>query len=230
MNGRRCRAQAALVLRADGCGLFGLAGTRRFWNGIRSVSLITTARTADGTDPRPHAVIVAPRTIAPGSITIAPDPMRYVRPFPASAWRPTVSMRVNQPGKRRALAHTRRPPAGAAARSPLIYICRSVHGALTDRQAEILRLGASSPKCRAIADPRGKIAERMGFRSVNAPNSTCARWRKGAIENPSGARAAPRVRDARRKPGRPMLELPVIGRVAAGAPMLAEEHVQGRTR
>src|SRR5439155_1557142 len=44
-----------------------------------------------------------------------------------------------------------------------------------------------------------------------------------------GASRGIRVRDSRQanRPGR-LLELPVVGRVAAGSPILAEEHLQGR--
>jgi repressor LexA len=70
----------------------------------------------------------------------------------------------------------------------------------------------------------------MGFRSVNAAEQHLrALEKKGAIEISAGASRGIRVRDGRPagRAGR-LLELPVIGRVAAGSPMLAEEHVQGR--
>jgi repressor LexA len=53
--------------------------------------------------------------------------------------------------------------------------------------------------------------------------------RKGAIDIAEGASRGIRVRDARPSGrGGRLLELPVVGRVAAGSPMLAEEHVTGR--
>jgi repressor LexA len=70
----------------------------------------------------------------------------------------------------------------------------------------------------------------MGFRSVNAAEQHLrALEKKGAIDISSGASRGIRVRDARSggKLGR-LLELPVIGRVAAGAPILAEENIQAR--
>jgi repressor LexA len=76
---------------------------------------------------------------------------------------------------------------------------------------------------------RAEIAERMGFKSVNAAEQHLrALEKKGAIEIAEGASRGIRLRDTRSSPraGR-LLELPVIGRVAAGSPMLAEEHVQG---
>jgi repressor LexA len=77
---------------------------------------------------------------------------------------------------------------------------------------------------------RAEIAEKMGFRSVNAAEQHLrALEKKGAIDISSGASRGIRVRDARSggKLGR-LLELPVIGRVAAGAPILAEENIQAR--
>jgi putative SOS response-associated peptidase YedK len=79
--------------------LFGLAGITAIWNGIRSVSLITTAPNelmAPIHDRMP--VIVAPEDYAAWLDVDEDDPMRFVRPYPAArmAARP-VSMRVNQP-------------------------------------------------------------------------------------------------------------------------------------
>jgi repressor LexA len=102
--------------------------------------------------------------------------------------------------------------------------------ALTDRQSEILKLIRELTEVSGFPPTRAEIAERMGFRSVNAAEQHLrALERKGAIEISSGASRGIRVRDGRPagRAGR-LLELPVIGRVAAGSPMLAEEHVQGR--
>jgi repressor LexA len=102
--------------------------------------------------------------------------------------------------------------------------------ALTDRQSEILKLIRELTEVSGYPPTRAEIAERMGFRSVNAAEQHLrALEKKGAIDISSGASRGIRVRDARPggRVGR-LLELPVIGRVAAGSPMLAEEHVQGR--
>src|ERR687896_960994 len=101
---------------------------------------------------------------------------------------------------------------------------------LTDRQNEILRLIRELTEVSGYPPTRAEIAERMGFRSVNAAEQHLrALEKKGAIEISSGASRGIRVLDGRpaSKLGR-LLELPVIGRVAAGSPMLAEEHIQGR--
>src|SRR5687767_13592380 len=101
---------------------------------------------------------------------------------------------------------------------------------LTDRQNEILRLVRELTEISGYPPTRAEIAERMGFRSVNAAEQHLrALEKKGAIEISSGASRGIRVLDGRsgNRLGR-LLELPVVGRVAAGSPMLAEEHVQGR--
>ena len=101
--------------------------------------------------------------------------------------------------------------------------------ALTDRQAEILRLIRELTEVSGYPPTRAEIAERMGFRSVNAAEQHLrALEKKGAIEISSGASRGIRVRDGRGagRAGR-LLELPVVGRVAAGSPILAEEHLQG---
>src|SRR5439155_23709454 len=101
---------------------------------------------------------------------------------------------------------------------------------LTDRQAEILRLVRELTEVSGYPPTRAEIAERMGFRSVNAAEQHLrALEKKGAIDISSGASRGIRVRDARgsNRAGK-LLELPVIGRVAAGAPILAEETVTGR--
>jgi repressor LexA len=102
--------------------------------------------------------------------------------------------------------------------------------ALTDRQSEILKLIRELTEVSGFPPTRAEIAERMGFRSVNAAEQHLrALERKGAIDISSGASRGIRVRDGRpgNRAGR-LMELPVIGRVAAGSPILAEEHVQGR--
>ncbi len=100
---------------------------------------------------------------------------------------------------------------------------------LTDRQSEILQLIRELTEVAGYPPTRAEIAERMGFRSVNAAEQHLrALEKKGAIEISSGMSRGIRVLDGR-TPGRGrLLELPVVGRVAAGSPILAEEHLQGR--
>jgi repressor LexA len=101
---------------------------------------------------------------------------------------------------------------------------------LTERQAEILRLIRELTEVSGFPPTRAEIARSMGFRSVNAAEQHLrALEKKGAIEIMSGASRGIRVLDSRpsARLGR-LMELPVIGRVAAGSPMLAEAHLQGR--
>ena len=100
---------------------------------------------------------------------------------------------------------------------------------LTDRQSEILKLIRELMEVSGYPPTRAEIAERMGFKSVNAAEQHLrALEKKGAIEIAEGASRGIRLRDAR-PAGRNarLMELPVVGRVAAGSPMLAEEHMQG---
>jgi len=101
---------------------------------------------------------------------------------------------------------------------------------LTDRQEEILRLIKDLTEVAGYPPTRAEIAERMGFRSVNAAEQHLrALEKKGAIDIAEGASRGIRVRDGRASArGGRLLELPVVGRVAAGSPMLAEEHLTGR--
>jgi len=101
---------------------------------------------------------------------------------------------------------------------------------LTDRQAEILRLIRELTEVSGFPPTRAEIARSMGFRSINAAEQHLrALEKKGVIDITSGASRGIRVLDARpsSRLGR-LMELPVIGRVAAGSPILAEAHVQGR--
>jgi len=101
---------------------------------------------------------------------------------------------------------------------------------LTERQAEILRLVRELTEVSGYPPTRAEIAAKMGFRSVNAAEQHLrALEKKGAIDISSGASRGIRVRDGRAASrGGRLLELPVVGRVAAGAPILAEENLQGR--
>jgi repressor LexA len=101
--------------------------------------------------------------------------------------------------------------------------------ALTDRQSEILKLVRELTEVSGFPPTRAEIAERMGFRSVNAAEQHLrALEKKGAIEITSGSSRGIRVMESRStsRTGR-LMELPVVGRVAAGSPILAEEHLQG---
>src|SRR5436190_19162041 len=98
---------------------------------------------------------------------------------------------------------------------------------LTARQTEILRLVRDLTEVSGYPPTRAEIAEKMGFRSANAAEQHLRALEKtGAIEIASGASRGIRVRGGQRT-GK-LLEPPVVGRAAVGAPMLAEENLQAR--
>src|SRR2546428_11808510 len=92
--------------------------------------------------------------------------------------------------------------------------------ALTERQAEILKLIRELTEVSGYPPTRAEIAERMGFRSVNAAEQHLrALEKKGAIDISAGSSRGIRVRDGKPagRQGR-LLEPPINARVAAGAP------------
>ena len=92
---------------------------------------------------------------------------------------------------------------------------------LTPRQAQILKLIAEYTERSGFPPTRNEICQAMGFRSPNAAEEHLkALARKGAIEMTPGASRGIKLTEA---PG-----VPVIGRVAAGSPILAAEHVESR--
>ena len=94
---------------------------------------------------------------------------------------------------------------------------------LTPRQAQILRLIREQIANSGLPPTRAEICQAMGFRSPNAAEEHLrALVRKGAIEMLAGASRGIRLKQA---PG-----IPVVGRVAAGSPVLAEQHVEGHYR
>lgn len=100
---------------------------------------------------------------------------------------------------------------------------------LTERQAEILKLIKELTEVSGFPPTRAEIADRMGFRSVNAAEQHLrALERKGALDISSGSSRGIKIRGGSGHRVSRLLELPVVGRVAAGAPILAEEHVTAR--
>jgi len=90
---------------------------------------------------------------------------------------------------------------------------------LTPRQRQILELIRESIDRRGMPPTRAEIARAFGFRSPNAAEEHLrALERKGMIEIVAGTSRG--IRLAARA------GLPVVGRVAAGSPILAEEHIE----
>jgi len=92
---------------------------------------------------------------------------------------------------------------------------------LTRRQAQVLDTVRRHIVETGYPPTRADIANELGFRSPNsAEEHLRALARKGVIEMVPGTSRGIRLPDER--------GLPVIGRVAAGNPILAEEHIEER--
>ncbi len=124
---------------------------------------------------------------------------------------------------------------------------------LTARQQQIFDLVRQSIEETGAPPTRAEIAAELGFKSANAAEEHLqALARKGVIELVGGTsrgirlpgaalKALNRAREARESlrdsfgsdaqfalpiPGLAQLTLPLVGRVAAGAPILAQEHIE----
>ncbi|AMG21617.2 transcriptional repressor LexA [Bordetella pertussis] len=106
---------------------------------------------------------------------------------------------------------------------------------LTERQQEILDLIRQTVARTGFPPTRAEIAQALGFRSPNAAEDHLkALARKGAIELTAGASRGIRLKvpDSATPsaqlthPLLAQLVLPLVGRVAAGSPILASEHVE----
>lgn len=107
---------------------------------------------------------------------------------------------------------------------------------LTDRQQQILDLIRHDIARTGFPPTRAEIARALGFRSANAAEDHLrALARKGAIELTAGASRgirllmpSPAPHSDAPAPMAPLAQilLPIVGRVAAGNPILAAEHVE----
>ncbi len=112
---------------------------------------------------------------------------------------------------------------------------------LTARQEQILNLIRDAIENTGFPPTRAEIAAELGFRSANAAEEHLqALARKGAIEISPGTSRGIRLRSAGDggferhtqtqmalpHPSLMQLNLPLVGRVAAGSPILAQEHVE----
>ncbi len=100
---------------------------------------------------------------------------------------------------------------------------------LTARQAEILALIHDHMTATGMPPTRAEIANQLGFRSTNAAEEHLrALERKGAIELIPGTSRGIRIKNHMADEIRESSGLPLVGRVAAGQPMLAQEHIEAR--
>lgn len=113
---------------------------------------------------------------------------------------------------------------------------------LTARQQQILDLIGSAIENTGFPPTRAEIAAELGFRSANAAEEHLqALARKGAIEISPGTSRGIRLLGSERgsralapargqmalpHPALMQLSLPLVGRVAAGSPILAQEHIE----
>jgi len=96
---------------------------------------------------------------------------------------------------------------------------------LTPRQSEILAFIKRCLEDNGYPPTRAEIAQQLGFKSPNAAEEHLkALARKGAIEMTPGASRGIRIPGF--EPAAEESGIPVIGRVAAGAPILAQQNVE----
>ncbi len=96
---------------------------------------------------------------------------------------------------------------------------------LTPRQRQVLFLIQEVIEKTGMPPTRAEIAGALDFRSPNAAEEHLrALERKGAIELMPGTSRGIRLKDALRE----QLGLPLIGKVAAGEPIMSEAHIEAR--
>ena len=91
---------------------------------------------------------------------------------------------------------------------------------LTARQQQVFDLIRDNLEETGYPPTRAEIAQKLGFKSANAAEDHLkALARKGAIEMIPGASRGLRIIDN-------FAGIPIIGQVAAGEPILAEQHIE----
>jgi len=98
---------------------------------------------------------------------------------------------------------------------------------LTPRQTQILEMIQDFIAETGMPPTRAEIAAELGFRSANAAEEHLrALQKKGVLELVPGASRGIQLKDSLRE----QMGLPLVGRVAAGSPILAEEHIETHYR
>jgi len=94
---------------------------------------------------------------------------------------------------------------------------------LTPRQRQILEMIQEFIAETGMPPTRAEIANELGFKSANAAEEHLrALQRKGVLDLLPGASRGIQLKDSLRD----QMGLPLVGRVAAGSPILAEEHIE----
>jgi repressor LexA len=127
------------------------------------------------------------------------------------------------PRSRRPFAHLKRVPADLPDVPPRL----TTH--LTPRQQQILDWIRGHIEATGMPPTRAEIAAGLGFSTASsAEDHLQALAKKGALELTPGASRGLRLKDI---PGMPVQgSLPLVGRVAAGSPILAVENVEAHYR
>jgi repressor LexA len=98
---------------------------------------------------------------------------------------------------------------------------------LTPRQSEVLSFIRDFIEDTGMPPTRAEIATKLGFRSANAAEEHLrALQRKGSIELLPGTSRGIQLKDVLKE----QIGLPLVGRVAAGNPILSEEHIEDHVR
>ena len=98
---------------------------------------------------------------------------------------------------------------------------------LTPRQRQILELIQDFIAETGMPPTRAEIARELGFKSANAAEEHLrALQRKGVLDLVPGASRGIQLKDSLRE----QIGLPLVGRVAAGNPILAEENIEAHYR
>ncbi len=94
---------------------------------------------------------------------------------------------------------------------------------LTPRQSQILDMIQAFIQETGMPPTRAEIARELGFKSAKAAEEHLrALQRKGVLELVPGASRGIQLKDSLRE----QMGLPLVGRVAAGSPILAQEHIE----
>ena len=94
---------------------------------------------------------------------------------------------------------------------------------LTPRQTQILEMIQQFIAETGMPPTRAEIASELGFKSANAAEEHLrALQKKGVLELVPGASRGIQLKNSLRE----QMGLPLVGRVAAGSPILAEEHIE----
>lgn len=98
---------------------------------------------------------------------------------------------------------------------------------LTERQRQIYDLIKDNIQTTGMPPTRAEIAQKLGFRSANAAEEHLkALAKKGAIEMIAGSSRGIRLLLESQEEQNDFPGIPLIGQVAAGSPILAQEHIE----